>query len=45
MAKEIQTFLDCPPMQHGANFNLDALKVEMAKRMAAAEAASKGAGQ
>jgi hypothetical protein len=28
-------------MQRGANFNLDALKAEMAKRMAAAEAASK----
>ena len=39
MAKEIQTFLDYPPMQRGASFNLDALKAEMAKRMAAAEAA------
>jgi arylsulfatase len=45
MAKEIQTFLDYPPMQRGATFNLDALKAEMAKRMAEAEAASKGAGQ
>ena len=24
MAKEIQTFLDFPPMQRGASFNLDA---------------------
>jgi len=45
MAKEIQTFLDCLPMQRGASFDLDALKAEMAKRMAAAEAASKGAGR
>jgi len=45
MAKEIQTFLDYPPMQRGASFNLDALKAEMAKRMAEAEAASKGAGR
>jgi len=41
MAKEIQTFLDYPPMQRGASFNLDALKAEMAKRMAEAEAAAK----
>jgi hypothetical protein len=32
-------------MQRGANFNLDALKAEMAERMAAAEVASKEAGQ
>jgi arylsulfatase A-like enzyme len=44
MAKEIQTFLDYPPMQRGASFNLDALKAEMAKRIAEAEAASKGTG-
>jgi arylsulfatase A-like enzyme len=42
MAKEIQTFLDYPPMQRGASFNLDALKAEMAQRMAQAEAAAKG---
>jgi len=42
VAKEIQTFLDYPPMQRGASFNLDAVKAEMAKRMAEAEAASKG---
>jgi len=45
VAKELQTFLDYPPMQRGASFNLDALKAEMAKRMAEAEAASKGASQ
>ena len=42
MGKEIQTFLDYPPMQRGASFNLDAVKAEMSKRMAEAEAASKG---
>jgi arylsulfatase A-like enzyme len=42
MAKEIQTFLDYPPMQRGASFNLDALKAEMSKRMEEAEAAAKG---
>ncbi len=42
MGKELQTFLDYPPMQTGASFNLDAVKVEMGKRMAEAEAASKG---
>ena len=42
MGKEIQTFLDYPPMQRGASFNLDALKAEMAAKMAEAEAASKG---
>jgi arylsulfatase A-like enzyme len=45
MAKEIQTFLDFPPMQRGASFNLDALKAEMAAKMAEAERASKGASQ
>ncbi len=45
MAKEIQTFLDFPPMQRGASFNLDAVKAEMAKKMQQAEAASKGTGQ
>jgi arylsulfatase len=45
MGKEIQTFLDYPPMQRGASFNLDALKAEMAKRMQEAEAAAKGTGQ
>jgi arylsulfatase len=42
MGKEIQTFFDYPPMQRGASFNLDAVKAEMGKRMAEAEAASKG---
>jgi arylsulfatase len=45
IGKEIQTFLDYPPMQRGASFNLDAVKAEMAKKMAEAEAASKGSGQ
>ncbi|MGZ3568096.1 MAG: arylsulfatase, partial [Thermodesulfobacteriota bacterium] len=45
MGKAIQTFLDYPPMQKGATFNLDALKAEMAKRMEQAEAASHGASQ
>jgi arylsulfatase len=34
IAKELQTFLDYPPMQKGASFNLDAIKAEMGKRMA-----------
>jgi arylsulfatase A-like enzyme len=42
MGKAIQTFLDYPPMQRGASFNLDAVKAEMAKRMAEAAAAAKG---
>ncbi len=42
IGKEIQTFLEYPPMQRGASFNLDAVKAEMAKKMAEAEAASKG---
>ena len=42
VAKEIQTFIEYPPMQRGASFNLDAVKAEMAKRMEQAQAASKG---
>ena len=42
MGKAIQTFLDYPPMQRGASFNLDAIKAEMAKRMAEAESAAHG---
>jgi len=42
IGKEIQTFLEYPPMQRGASFNLDAVKAEMGKRMAEAEAAAKG---
>jgi arylsulfatase len=45
MAKELQTFLDYPPMQRGASFNLDAVKAEMAKKMEQAQAAAKGTGQ
>jgi arylsulfatase len=45
IGKEIQTFLDFPPMQRGASFNLDAVKAEMAKKMQQAEEASKGTGQ
>jgi arylsulfatase len=44
IAKELQTFLDFPPMQRGASFNLDAVKAEMASKMAAAQAAAKGTG-
>jgi arylsulfatase len=33
MGKELQTFLDYPPMQKGASFNLEAVKAEMAKKM------------
>src|ERR1039458_6471264 len=42
MGKKLQTFLEYPPMQRGASFDLDAVKAEMAKRMAEAEAAAKG---
>jgi hypothetical protein len=42
VAKEIQTFIEYPPMQRGASFNLDAVKAEMAKRMEQAQAAAKG---
>jgi arylsulfatase A-like enzyme len=45
VGKELQTFLDFPPMQRGASFNLDAVKAEMTKRMEQAEAASKGPSQ
>lgn len=45
IGKELQTFIDYPPMQRGASFNLDAVKAEMGKRMAEAQAASKGPGQ
>jgi arylsulfatase A-like enzyme len=44
VGKELQTFIEFPPMQRGASFNLDAVKAEMAKRMQQAEAASKGPG-
>ena len=42
VGKEIQTFIDYPPMQRGASFDLDAVEAEMAKRMAEAGATSKG---
>ena len=45
MGKELQTFLDYPPMQRGASFNLDTVKAEMGKRMEEAERASKGPSQ
>jgi arylsulfatase A-like enzyme len=45
LEKEIQTFLDYPPMQRGASFNLDALKAELGKKMAEAQAAAKGTSQ
>jgi arylsulfatase A-like enzyme len=41
VGKLAQSALEYPPMQAGASFNLDALKAELAKKMAAA---SKGAG-
>ena len=44
IGEEIQTFLEFPPMQRGASFNLDAIKAEMGKKMAEAQAAAKGAG-
>ena len=44
MAKVLQTFIDYPPMQKGASFNLEAVKAEMAQKMAQAQAASKGPG-
>jgi arylsulfatase A-like enzyme len=42
VGKELQTFLDYPPMQHGASFNLEAVKAEMKAKM---EAAQHAAGQ
>ena len=43
VGKELQTFLEFPPMQRGASFNLDAVKAEMAAKMAEAEKAAHGA--
>jgi arylsulfatase A-like enzyme len=42
MGKALETFIEYPPMQKGASFNLDAVKEEMAKRMKQAAAASTG---
>jgi hypothetical protein len=33
VAKYAQTFIDFPPMQRGASFNLEALKQELEKKM------------
>jgi arylsulfatase len=33
VAEYAQTFIDFPPMQKGASFNLDALKQEMEKKV------------
>jgi len=45
IGEAIQTFIDYPPMQRGASFNLEAVKAEMQKKMEEAERASKGASQ
>ena len=45
LAKEIPTFLEYPPMQRGASFNLDALKAELGKKMEEAANAAKGTSQ
>lgn len=45
VAKLAKTAIDYPPMQKGASFNLDALKAELAKKAAEAQAAAKGPGQ
>ena len=37
VGKELQTFIEFPPMQRGASFNLDAVKAEMAKKMRAGQ--------
>jgi arylsulfatase len=34
VGKYAQTFIDYPPMQPGASFNLEALKVELEKKIA-----------
>jgi arylsulfatase len=44
VGKELQTFVEFPPMQRGAGFNLDAVKAELEKRIAQAETAAKGPG-
>jgi len=44
LSKQVGAFLDYPPMQAGASFNLDALKAELQKKMAEAQAAAKGGG-
>jgi len=42
IGKELQTFIDYPPMQRGASFNLDAVKAEMQEKMREAQQASHG---
>jgi arylsulfatase len=42
IAKEAPTFIAFPPMQKGASFNLEALKAEMAKKMAESQAHAAG---
>ena len=42
LGKEAQTFLDYPPMQAGASFDLTALKAELAKKMQEAKSHSTG---
>ncbi len=39
IAQYAQTFLDYPPMQKGATFNLEALKAELEKKMEALKSA------
>ena len=42
VGKAAQTFLEFPPMQKGASFNMSAFKAELEKKMAAAKAAAVG---
>jgi arylsulfatase len=45
IAKAVPTFLEFPPMQKGASFNLEALKAEMAAKQALIQAAQAAAGK
>ena len=38
VAQEAQTFIDFPPMQKGASFNLEAVKEELDKKIEARQA-------
>ena len=40
IGKYAQSFIEYPPMQAGASFNLSALKAELEKKMEAAKGAS-----
>ena len=42
LGKEAQTFIDYPPMQMGASFNLSALKAELQKKMEEAKSHGQG---